>query len=264
MEVLKQACDLARRELERSRATPADRGVLSATRRSDAPIRYTQTRIISTKAGSPIIGDAAGDVMAEAFALLRTRLMHRMEANGWNALAVTSPSPGEGKTLTAINLAISFARATTHTVLLADLDLRRPQAHRYFGYRPERGVCDHLLHEVPLSEILFNPQVDGLVVLPGGEPMSNSSEMLSSPRMARLVHELKNRYPSRIVLFDMPPMLSSDDVLAFAPHPDAFLLVVEDGRTRRDDLARSFELLSETRVAGTVLNRCRESLDRPG
>ena len=176
------------------------------------------------------------------------------------SIMVTSSVPGEGKTLTAINLAISLARALTHTVVLVDLNLRHPRVHEYFDYRPEHGICDHLLGDIPLPEILFNPQVDGLVVLPGREPVANSSELLSSPRMIRLVEELKTRYPSRIVLFDLPPLLSADDVLAFSPYADAVLLVIEDGKTPRAELTRSMELLGATNVLGTVLNRSNETL----
>ena len=104
----------------------------------------------------------------------------------------------------------------------------------------------------------INPGLDRLVVLPGSEPIANSSETLASPKMARLVNELKTRYPSRFVIFDLPPILSADDALAFSPHVDAALLVVEDGVTTKDDLARSVELLKQTELLGTVLNKTSE------
>ncbi|MDH5436885.1 MAG: hypothetical protein OEX83_09000, partial [Gammaproteobacteria bacterium] len=93
------------------------------------------------------------------------------------------------------------------------------------------------------------------VMLPGGKALSNSSEMLSSPKMSQLVEELKNRYPSRIVIFDLPPLLSVSDAIAFSPYIDAALLVVENGESKEDDVKSSLELLGTTNVIGTVLNK---------
>lgn len=95
------------------------------------------------------------------------------------------------------------------------------------------------------------------MILPGGAPLANSSELLSSPVMLRLVQEVKRRYPSRLVVFDMPSVLTSDDVLAFSPYLDAALLVVEEGKTLREDAARAAELLQAANhnLIGTVLNK---------
>ncbi|MCU7862092.1 MAG: hypothetical protein KZQ86_20215 [Candidatus Thiodiazotropha sp. (ex Lucinoma kastoroae)] len=97
--------------------------------------------------------------------------------------------------------------------------------------------------------------MERLVILPGNKPFANSSEMLSSPKMVQLVEELKNRYPNRIVIFDMPPLLSCDDMIAFSPYIDAVILVVEEGGTLKDELKRAFELLDRANIIGTVLNK---------
>ncbi|MET0045354.1 MAG: exopolysaccharide biosynthesis protein, partial [Candidatus Thiodiazotropha sp. 6PLUC3] len=86
----------------------------------------------------------------------------------------------------------------------------------------------------------------------------NSSEMLSSPKIVQLVEELKNRYPNRIIIFDMPPLLSCDDMIVFSPYIDAVMMVVEEGVTRKDELKRSYELLEKTNVIGSVLNKSRD------
>ena len=221
-------------------------------------IVYTQTRQLdlSEKALRDRRVVAAGkDGAADAFRLLRTQVLRRMRARNANALAITSPSSGDGKTLTAVNLAISIAKEVNHTILLGDLDLRRPDVHNYFSYQPTFGISDYLLSDTPITEILFNPGIERLVVLPGRQPLSNSSELLSSPRMVQLVEDMKKRYPSRFVLFDLPPVLSADDVLAFSPYVDAVLLIVQDAKTRRDDLQRAVELLRDTYLIGTVLNQ---------
>ena len=195
------------------------------------------------------------DPATSAYKMLRTQVLQRMNANDWNVLAITSPGSQEGKTLTALNLAIGIAREVNHTVLLVELDLREPSLHQYLGCEPGQGITDYLLHDVPLSDIMFNPGIDRLVIIPAGPPTAFSSELLSSPRMVDLVHELKARYPSRLVLFDVPPLLTADDGLAFLPYVDAALLVVVEGETTLADVELAKEMLSSTPLLGAVLNR---------
>lgn len=229
-----------------------------------AEINYTQTRKVGLYPGwlrqNRIITGEANDEYARAYKVLRTQVSQRMRSQGWRTLAVTSPGPGEGKTLTAINLSISLALEANQTVLLVDADLCRPSVHTYFGFEVEQGLRDYLQDGAPIERILVHPEIRRLVVLPGGAPLVNSSEMLSSPVMLRLVQEVKRRYPSRLVVFDLPAVLATDDVLAFAPYLDAALLVVEDAKTSREDVARAAELLQAANhnLLGTVLNKSTE------
>ncbi|MCP4043270.1 MAG: CpsD/CapB family tyrosine-protein kinase [Gammaproteobacteria bacterium] len=211
-----------------------------------------------------VVTGLEADVVTAAYKMLRTQVLQRMREKGWNVLAVTSAGSGEGKTLTAVNLAVSLAKDVNHSVLLVDLDLRRPSVHRYFGFTPEKGLSDHLLADTPLPEILFNPGMERLVILPSREPMLHSSEVLSSPKMVQLVEELKSRYPARLVLFDLPPLLSADDALAFTPYVDAALVVIEEGKTNREQLLTAMDFLSVTNVLGTVLNKSEEAMDTYG
>jgi protein-tyrosine kinase len=123
------------------------------------------------------------------------------------------------------------------------------------GFAQRQGITDHLLDDVPVDELMLHPGIDRLVLIPGGSPVINSSELLSSPKMARLLDELKHRYRDRIVLFDLPPVLSHDDAMAFARFVDCALLVVEEGETRVEDVRRAIEYLSPTNILGVVLNR---------
>ena len=192
----------------------------------------------------------------DAYNLLRTQVLQRFKENNWNVLAVTSPGEGEGKTLTAINLAISIAREVDYTVLLVDANLRHPWMLDHFGIPQRKGLSDYLTSDIPIDELLVRPsRVEHLVLLPGGQRLEHSAEMLSSPRMQELVKEMKSRYHSRIIIFDLPPVLSSADALAFSPYVDAALLVVEEGVTQKEDLERAVELLSTTNIVGTVLNK---------
>jgi len=206
-----------------------------------------------------ITGDD-NDIHSHAYKVLRTRVWQQMRSNGWTSLAVTSANSGEGKTLTAINLAISLSRMELgRTVLLVDLDMRRPRVHEYFGFWPEHGVNEYLQGGVSLEEIIVDPGIGDMMMLPGNVPVSNSSEILSSPRLQRLIQEIKVRFPTRIVIFDVPPILVTDDVLVIAPSIDAVLVVIEEGKTKADDIMRTVELLKDTKLLGTVLNKSEES-----
>lgn len=192
---------------------------------------------------------------ATAYKMLRTQVLNRLDQIGANTLAIVSASSSEGKTLTAINLAISLASDHSHTALLVDLDLARPSMHRRFGFDPQLGVEDCLRSHLPIERALVRPQgYEQLTLLPARGRVENSSELLASSRTAQFVAELKNRYANRVIIFDLPPVLEADDALAFSKHIQAALLVVCEGRTRRDDLPRAINLLRDTPIVGTVLN----------
>jgi len=213
------------------------------------------------KANRIIAGMDSG-VEVDAYRKLRTRVLKKMRDKNGNVLAVTSPAPGAGKTLTAINLAISIAMEVDKTVLLIDADLRQSRINKYFNLpATTKGLSDYLTSNLPLNLLLLNPGIGRLIILPGGKPIRNSSEMLSSPKMKSLVDEVKARYDSRYVIFDLPPVLVSDDAMGFAPHADATLLVAEDSVTNEDELKRSADLLADANLIGTVLNKSREAID---
>lgn len=255
--------------LNRARQERSERGVASfgkpavlpeaKARKNAEQIVYSSTQTVNVSSSllreNRIVNGMEASPMADAYKILCTQVMHKLKEKGWNAIAVTSPGNGEGKTLTAINLAISLAKEMDQTVLLVDADLRQPSVHTYFGLHPLSGLSDYLTTNTPLDQMLIHPGINGLVILSGGKPLKNSSELLGSAKMAELVQELKSRYPSRIVVFDLPPVLTAADALAFSPYVDAALLVVEEGSTHRDDVVRATEMLASTRLLGTVLNK---------
>jgi len=222
--------------------------VYSRTRSLDIPLAVLrQRRVMAAYDKGPFV---------DAYKILRTQVMHRLREHDWNVLGVTSPGHGEGKTLTAVNLAISLAMDTTQTVLLVDANLRSPSIHEVFGLKDCPGLADYLLDNQPVEDLLVHPGIGRFVLLPGGRAMSNSTEILTSPKMLTLVEECKHRYPSRIVIFDLPPLLHTADVLAFSPYTDALLLVVEEGNTTAEELQRALSLVKNSRpVLGTVLNK---------
>jgi protein-tyrosine kinase len=199
-----------------------------------------------------------------AYKILRTRVLRRLEANQWHSFALTGVTAGEGKTLTAVNLAIALAQDVNTWVALIDLDLQRPRVAQYLGMRNvhgEKGLSDYLQGNATFENIVYAPDIERLVVIPNFTPMLNSSETLTSPRMAELMQALEAEAPRRILIFDMPPVLAADDVLAFSPQIDGLLLVVAEGTTDRNQLRRAKEVLAEMNLLGVVLNRSAERND---
>jgi protein-tyrosine kinase len=189
------------------------------------------------------------------YKILRTKILQIAEQNGWNTVMVTSPQPGEGKTTTAINLALAFAREYRHTVLLVDCDLRRQMVHRLMGFTSDLGLADFLIDGVPFEKIVVWPGIEKLTVISGGKQVAHSAELLGSGLMKSLVEELKGRYHDRYIIFDLPPVLGGADSVVFAPLVDAFIMVVEEGRTSMKDITGSLAQLPRDKFLGFVLNR---------
>ena len=199
-----------------------------------------------------------------AYKVLRTRILQRLRASKFNVIGVTGAGPGEGKSLTALNLAYSLAQDVNHQVILVDLDLRRPSVHEYLGLTPKYDLSDILNGSQKLKDVLVCPNVNRHAVLTNQTPYRDSSEMLSSPEMANLIQEFKNLGPKTITIVDLPPVLASDDVIALSPLIDALLLVVGQGVCRREDLREAQELLRESEILGVVLNGTREKTAASG
>jgi len=194
-----------------------------------------------------------------AYKMLRTRVLQRMRANQWRSLIVTGAGPAEGKTLTACNLAISIANDVNQPVVLVDLDLQRPCLASYFGLNVKAGIGDYLIGKANIEDIVYAPRgIERLMIIPNRDPVPNSSELLASPRMRMLLDWLKASGGATVTVFDMPPVLACDDVLAFSPNVDAILLVIAEGATERTAVTRTMEMLGECNLLGVVLNRSRE------
>jgi len=197
--------------------------------------------------------------------ILRTQLLSKLEKNRGNSLLVTSCNPGEGKTFTSINLGVSIAQQLDRTVLIIDTDLRHPWKYHYnfatdfWGLKAEKGLSDYLLGNAEIEELLINPGIDKLTIIPGGKPLPNSAEVLGSQRMVEFVTEVKSRYGSnRICIFDSPALMRYADPLVFTHLIDGILLVVEAEHTKPDEIKKVLELLEGRPVLGTVFNKSRE------
>jgi Mrp family chromosome partitioning ATPase len=218
----------------------------------------------ATLSSNLVLLPGAGDGPAQSYKMLRTRVMRLLRDHQYRSLAVVSPAAEDGRTLTAINLAVTLSEDPDHTVLLVDMDLRQPSIHRYFGLKPDLGVADCLRNSRDVADVLVRPEpYPKLVLLPGVKSERQSSELLSGAKARQMTTELRERYENRIVIYDLPPLLATDDTIAFLPCVEAALLVVCEGHTRREDVARGLELLGGTPLVGTVLNGSRASFPAP-
>lgn len=198
-----------------------------------------------------------------AYKMFRTRVLHRMRSNNWRTLLVTSTGAGEGKTLTAANLALSISRDVNQSVLLVDLDLQRSKVAQYFGFDVDitNGIGEYLTGNAEIPDIVYSPSgLQRISIIPNLHTIEQSSELLSGPRMKALMEWIQQQSNQTIVIFDMPPVLVDDDVLAFCPDVDAVLVVVAQGKTDRVALERAMGLLAETNLLGVVLNKCDEKI----
>jgi protein-tyrosine kinase len=236
--------------MEQPPAAPV--GIVEADRKIDVE------RLLNAEplpAVSPfLVAHRPNDRAAEAYRKLKSLVVKRTTGPGYNTLMVTSTLGGEGKTITALNLALALAQEYDHTALLVDVDLRKPAVHRYLGFQPECGLIHVLRGEARLEEALVKTGLGKLVVLPAGGAVSDPSELIASGRMLELVRELKTRYADRYVLFDTPPILPFADAHGLSRLMDGVLFVVREGIVRPEHIDEAMKLLADARVLGTVYN----------
>jgi protein-tyrosine kinase len=193
-------------------------------------------------------------VAAEQYKQLRARILKATRKDFHNTIMITSSSAGEGKSITAINLAVSLSQEINHTVLLVDADLRRPSLHEYLGLQPRYGLSEYLQGKMDLSDLLIKTGLGKLVILPGGNPSTRPAELLSSDRMKALVHEMKLRYKDRYVIFDSTPLLSTADALSLGNYMDGILFVIQGGRTSEKAATQTLSLMKGWNILGVVYN----------
>lgn len=287
--IVESALKRAKEEAEKAGTTARGKGSaraaenISARRapHSDAEAPYSETVAPATgppQAFSPqacrvnidycqqrrvLLGDERRPVdlaVSRAVGMLRTRLLHRVRSHGWLTVGITSASPQDGKSLTSINLALSLAREKSHQVFLIDSDLMKPSICSYLGIEPPTEILEYFEGRCEPRDLFVSIGVENLLIAGGSAHCPHSSELLSTPRLEELIAFVKTVGVNPLVIVDLPPVLSTDDVLVLAPRLDAILLVVSEGKTARSDVERATKLLSEFHLAGLVLNRSREAV----
>jgi protein-tyrosine kinase len=202
-----------------------------------------------------IVAQNKNDTTSWVFDSLRTQVLQQMEERHWRTMAIISPTAAAGKSVVAINLAISIAQQPQKTAMLVDFDLRKPSVAQYLGIKQQKSINDYLAGDAELAEIIVNPGIPHLTVILTNKPVNKSSETLSSKGMQRLIVELKERYDSRIVIFDLPPILNVDDALVVLPQVDCVLLVLGDGLHTESEISNTMRLLGKSNILGVVINR---------
>jgi protein-tyrosine kinase len=195
------------------------------------------------------------------FDKLRTQVLQKMQENNWKTLAVLSPTPASGKTFVSINLAISIASQPQKTVMLVDFDLRKPRVAKYLGLDDGMSLNDYFENKAELSEILVNPNIPRLVILPTAKPVVQPAETLSSARVNNLMQEISQRYESRIIIYDLPPVLNADDALIMMKKVDCILLVVGNGMVKESEIEEAMHHIPSDKLIGVVLNKLEEATE---
>lgn len=239
--------------------TPAASVALEATSVMDTEIRYSHTPVVELDPvhleSQRIVAHQKSHAVSWAFDLLRTQVLQKMDENGWRTLAVTSPTMESGKTVVAINLAIGIAQQTNRTSLLVDFDLRRPRVASSLGLNSKVSLNDVLVGDARVEDAMVNPGIPRFVVLPTQRAIPSSAELLGSSKVAALMSELRENYSDRVVVVDLPPVLSVDDVLAILPRIDCVLMVVGNGASTKKEIDESMNRLSKFSLIGVVLNK---------
>lgn len=202
--------------------------------------------------------------LATPFDMLRTKVLQITSANGWKRIAVTSPSPGCGKTTTSANLAISLGRQQDLRVMLFDMDMRRPALAKTLMQKGLHNTFDVLERRIPLEQQAQRIG-NNLIVSMNFNAMRDPADLFLRQRTGDIIDELEATYKPDIMVFDMPPMLINDDTSAFLKHVDTSLIVVEAGVSTIEqvDLCEK-ELAVQTNVLGMILNKCRFQSDGYG
>ncbi len=210
------------------------------------PARMRKTRIVAMTGGADAV----------PFDMLRTKVLQQMRANGWKRLAFTSPTPACGKSTIALNLAFSLARQAELRTILCELDLRRPMLKAILGLAAAKSFSSVLEGRADFADVAVR-YGDGLAVAVNDGPVRQAAELLQSSSVPAALARVEALYGPDLMLFDMPPMLVSDDVMGFMGQVDAVLLVAAAETTTTKEIdACERELAGQTNVMGVVLNKC--------
>ena len=201
------------------------------------------------------------DPVLNAYRVLRTRVTQKMEANNWRTIAVVSAGSGAGKTVTGINLAIALGSKAGLRPTLVDIDFYRPSVARYLGLSEFPSVLDYFEGKRALRDVTVRPNLQSdMLLLPNERVTRRGAEFLTSDKTDELIDTVTNEFNSKIVIFDLSPLLGCDDALAFMPKVDCALLIASSGQTRVSELKEAQRILDKTNILGTVLNKSPRSL----
>ena len=217
------------------------------------PAQLQRSRVIAAEAGTEAL----------PFDVIRTRMLQQMRANNWKRVAITSPDPGCGKSMVALNLAVSLARQPEQRTILFEIDLRRPKLARYLGLPARHDISRVLEGSAPFADHALRLG-DNLAIATQTHPMRSPAELLQGAAVADALAAVDADHAPSVMLFDLPPMQAGDDVMAFIGHVDAVLIVAAADMTTIKQIDHcERDLASQCQVMGVVLNKCRYFDDMP-
>ena len=226
------------------------------------PQKMIKLRLDILRENGMVVPDNTRSSIADEYRLIKRPLIMNAFGQGAsivdnaNLIMVSSSVPGEGKTFTAVNLAMSIAMERDKHVLLVDADVARPSVSRLLKLPPSPGLIDMLVdHEVSFQDVVLKTDVPTLSILPSGRAHPHSTELLAGNEMGNLAHELSQRYSDRIVIFDSPPLLATTEAGVLANHMGQVVMVVESGKTQQKTVKEALSRLTGPEIIGFVLNK---------
>lgn len=241
---------------------PADTEIRAGTIKSRADGTICQLDFDALRAAGYITGTNENTKLAEEYRIIKRPILANAFGKGaapvnmGNLVMITSAIPGEGKTFTSINLALSIALERDTTALLVDADVLNPQLSRLFGLDKRPGLIDVVDNpKKNLSEIIVNTDNPKFRIIPAGATHEHSTELLASERMRQVCEELSHRYPDRVIIFDAPPFLNTTQAKVLTRFMGQIIIVVEAGQTNNTAITETTEQLGDDKVIGMVLNK---------
>jgi protein-tyrosine kinase len=229
-----------------------------------SPPRQVSIDLQLVAASGIVTPNAPRSQVADQFRVIKRPLISNATGKGASAIAngnlimVTSALPGEGKTFTAINLAMSIATELDNTVMLVDADVARPSVLNMLGLPPGPGLLDLLVDEqLDVGSVLLKTNIDKLTILPSGTSHARATELLASEGMARLLESIAKRYADRIIVFDSPPLLLTTESRVLASHMGQIVVVVQAEKTLQADVEQALATIKACPVKLMVLNQAR-------
>ena len=219
--------------------------------KEDSPIITQEDLVLDNKLVSFF---TPSSMVSEQFRRLRSYIIKPGMEPSFKTILVTSTMDNEGKSLIAINLAITIATELHSHALIVDCDLRNPSLAQKFGLHEVKGLSDYLTGEASLQDLLVKTPVDKLTILPGGTQQENPVELIGSNKMKSLLEELKIRYADRYIILDSSPLLATTEPSVLNEMADSILLVIKAGDTPRESIQQALKLLDKTKIIGVVLN----------
>ncbi len=266
MSRIEKAIEMAARERSREEARPVSEPLPQPKAEvSKPPAKKMDGQTINIENPLLVTAHDPGSPASEQYRKLKSLIVKLTQKGDLEkALMVTSSIPGEGKTITSLNLAIALAQEFDHTVLLVEADIRKPTMLNYLGIKAERGLTDCILDGLDVSDVLIKTGIGGLTILPAGRRVENPVELFSSNRMIALFDEIISRYNDRYVIVDTTPLLPFAEPIYIANMIGAVMLVSREGMTTPENLNSSLELLKNHNLLGVVSNGVRRVNSRQG